>query len=126
MLNNLMNKENLEEYMELFYQLDQSGEKIRTKTIADELKTTKGNVSQALTKLKKDKLIEYAPYQDIKLTTKGREIGKKIKHNHEISEEFLIKKLGVDPKQAHREACKIEHALSGSTINKLARFLNEK
>ena len=125
MLNNVMDKENLEEYMELFYMLDQKGETIRTKTIANEIKTTKGNVSQALAKLKKDKLIEYAPYHDIKLTDKGREIGKKIKHKHEIAEEFLIKKLGVNPKQAHHEACKIEHALSCSTVNKLARFMNK-
>ena len=118
-----MEKENLEEYMELFYKLDRDGETIRTKKIAEALKTTKGNVSQALTKLKKEKLITYEPYQEIKITNKGRGIGKKILNNHETVEKFLINCLNISVKQAHKEACKIEHAVSEDTVNKLHKFM---
>ena len=123
-----MEKENLEEYLELFYTLDKSGEKIRTKTVAEELKTTKGNVSQALAKLKQKELIKYEPYQNIELTARGREIGKDILRKHEITEDFLIRLLGIKPGQAHEEACKIEHAISKKTIEKLSNFVkkNEK
>jgi len=123
-----MEKENLEEYMELFYTLDKSGEKIRTKKIAEKLKTTKGNVSQALAKLKQKKLIKYEPYHDIELTNKGKEIGKDILRKHEITENFLTRILGINPEQAHEEACRIEHAVSKKTIEKLSNFVkkNEK
>jgi len=120
-----MDKENLEEYMELFYRLVREEKEIRTKTIARELRTTKGNVSQALAKLKKSKLIKYEPYKSIELTEKGRGIGRNVMHNHEITENFLINLLGVNQKQAHKEACKIEHAVSKETVEKLALFMKK-
>ena len=66
---------------------------IRTTEVAKELKTTNGNVSQALKKLKKDKLIDYKPYQNIKLTDKALIIGKESSEKHEIAEQFVLRHL---------------------------------
>jgi len=121
-----MEKENIEEYMELFYRLDTDKEEIKTNKIASEMKTTKGNVSQALKKMKTCGLINYEPYQKIQLTEKGKKIGNDIFHKHEITEKFLGKILGVTQKRAHEEACKIEHAVSQDTIKKLSNFMKNK
>lgn len=118
-----MKTENLEEYMELFYALNQRGDPIRTKTVAEEMGTTKGNVSQALSKLKKRGLIDYEPYGEISLTPGGRKIGREINLKHTTTEKFLIEFLNVPPKRAHDEACKLEHALSSDTISKLTSFM---
>lgn len=118
-----MKKENLEEYLELFYNLTTTGKPIKTTKVAKELKTTSGNVSQALKKLKEKNFIIYQPYQDIKLTNKGLIIGKEISEKHEIVEQFLTDVLELDPKQAHEEACKIEHAISKETAKKLSKLV---
>lgn len=124
-----MRKENLEEYMELFYEFERAGVPIRTSEVARELGVTKGNVSQALPKLEMDKLITHKPYGDIKLTSKGEVIGKDVCAKHNVTERFLTDVLKVEPKIAHLEACGIEHAISKETLKKLSRFMephNEK
>ena len=120
-----MDKENLEEYLELFYKLSASGKPIKTTEVAKELRTTSGNVSQALKKLKSKGLIKYEPYKEIELTDKGKIIGKEISEKHEIAEQFLEEVLNLDPKQAHEEACRIEHAISRETAEKLSGLLEK-
>lgn len=59
----------------------------------------------------------------ITLTPKGERIARTIVRRHRLSERFLTDVLGIDWEAAHREACKMEHAISPEVEEKLAEVL---
>jgi DtxR family transcriptional regulator, Mn-dependent transcriptional regulator len=59
----------------------------------------------------------------INLTPKGERIARTIVRRHRLSERFLTDVLGIDWEAAHREACKMEHAISPEVEEKLAEIL---
>ena len=59
----------------------------------------------------------------IRLTEKGIATGKQIIKKHEVLQSFLSEILGMDRSSASDEACKIEHAVSDETIDRLDDYL---
>jgi DtxR family Mn-dependent transcriptional regulator len=59
----------------------------------------------------------------IHLTEKGIATGKQIIKKHEVLQSFLSEILGMDRSSASDEACKIEHAVSDETIDRLDDYL---
>jgi DtxR family Mn-dependent transcriptional regulator len=59
----------------------------------------------------------------ILLTEKGIATGKQIIKKHEVLQSFLSEILGMDRSSASDEACKIEHAVSDETIDRLDDYL---
>jgi len=59
----------------------------------------------------------------ILLTEKGIITGKQIIKKHEVLQSFLSEILGMDRSSASDEACKIEHAVSDETIDRLDDYL---
>ena len=59
----------------------------------------------------------------ITLTDQGTATGKQIIKKHETLQCFLSEILGMDRSSASDEACKIEHAVSDETIDRLGDFL---
>jgi DtxR family Mn-dependent transcriptional regulator len=59
----------------------------------------------------------------ILLTEKGIATGKQIIKKHEVLQSFLTEILGMDRSSASDEACKIEHAVSDETIDRLDDYL---
>ena len=57
------------------------------------------------------------------LTDQGIATGKRIMKRHETLQCFLSEILGMDQSSASDEACKIEHAVSDETINRLGDYL---
>ncbi len=57
------------------------------------------------------------------LTDKGTATGRQIMKRHETLQCFLSEILGMDKLSASDEACKIEHAVSDETINRLGDYL---
>jgi DtxR family transcriptional regulator, Mn-dependent transcriptional regulator len=57
------------------------------------------------------------------LTDQGRATGKRIMKRHETLQCFLSEILGMDSSSASDEACKIEHAVSDDTIDRLGSYL---
>ncbi len=117
-----------EDYLETIYNLEVEKGHIRVSDIASLLNLKKPSVTQMMQRLKKEGFVIYDPYVPIKLTPKGKSVGKGVAQRHMVLEEFLtILKI---PKSIQRKDIHgIEHCLSPITLKKLkaaTNFLKEK
>ena len=68
----------------------------------------------------------HQPYKGIELTAKGRRAAEDVKKRHAILSRFLIQVLGVTPRTADIDACKMEHTISRETLEKLHDYLHKQ
>jgi DtxR family transcriptional regulator, Mn-dependent transcriptional regulator len=119
-----MNTDRLEEYLEtIFYLITKNKSPAKTKQISDELNVSPPSVTEMIQKLNSSGLVEYTPYQGVELTEKGTDEAIRIKRKHQVLETFLVDVLNFDRKEAHKEACELEHAVSDSVLEKIYEFL---
>jgi len=116
--------ESLEDYLEAIYQLQRENESVRVKEIADYVGVKMPSVSSALRVLKERDLVEHEAYGEVSLTPEGRETAEFLCRRHFALATFLRDILGLDPEQAEREACGIEHALSAETLRRLLMLID--
>lgn len=114
----------MEDYLESISVLAQGGKVVRVTQISNVLRVKKPSVTSALKKLSKEELVEHKKYGDVKLTDMGAKIAEDVFHRHETLRNFLSEILGVEPKIASEDACKMEHAVSADTLEKLAKFVD--
>lgn len=111
-----------EDYLETILILCHRIVNVRSVDIANELNYTKPSVSIAMKNLRENGYILVSSEGFITLTKKGKQIADKIYERHTILSAWLTN-LGVDPKIAANDACKIEHVISPESfaaIKKLA------
>lgn len=106
----------LEDYLERILIMQEESKVVRVKDLAKYFKVKAPSVVDAISKLKKDKLVEQESYGFIVLTPKGRELAQEIYKKHLLLKDFLHKVLYLNEKIAEDDACKIEHYLSKETI----------
>ncbi|MEM3362124.1 MAG: metal-dependent transcriptional regulator [Candidatus Anstonellaceae archaeon] len=116
-----MEKRTIENYCKTILFLDR-GKGASSIDISKSLGISKISVSITLKKLKKENYISMHKYGKVRLTSRGKEIAKKIVERYSILLNFL-KSIGVEEKLAEKEACAMEHVLSAQTIKKLDVFL---
>lgn len=114
---------NMEDYLEAIFHISQKKQAARAKDIADRLKVNKSSVTGALRSLSEKGLVNYAPYDIITLTTKGKRLAIEIVRRHDALKEFFIKVLLIDAGEAEEAACKVEHAISKNIIDRLINFV---
>ena len=115
--------ESLEDYLEAIFQVERVKKAARAKDIVGRMGVSNASVTGALRSLASKKLVNYAPYDLITLTPKGREYAKRIIHRHDVLKSFLYEVLDVDEEIADESACKMEHAISCDVQERLAHFL---
>lgn len=113
----------LQDYLEVILNLVQEKKTARVTDIADRLDIAKPSVIQALTLLKEKGLIVQDRYGPVELTADGQRYAQRIKHRHNVIYGFLTQVLGVSPAAAEKDACLMEHDLSGETFERLIHFL---
>lgn len=104
-------EESLEDYLEVILILSQKSPIVRAIDIAAELDFSKPSVSVAMKKLKSRAFITVSDEGHISLTDSGREIAGQVYERHRLLTDWLVH-LGVDPKIAAVDACKMEHDIS--------------
>lgn len=104
-------EESLEDYLEVILILSQRSPVVRAIDIAAELDYSKPSVSVAMKKLKSRDYIAISEEGHITLTASGREIAEQVYECHRLLTDWLVH-LGVDPKVAAVDACKMEHDIS--------------
>lgn len=112
-----------EDYLEAIFLLAAEKHPVRVKDIAHFLSVSRPSVVNALTQLAGKKLVRHEPYGAVELTAAGESYAKAIYRRHFILEQFLCRGLGVRPEVAAQEACRLEHALSPETTQRLVRFV---
>ncbi len=113
-----------EDYIRGLYILEQNKSDSGVTSLAKRLKLSKSTVSERVKDLVKDGYVEAKPYESIKLTTKGYDLGAKMTYKHRLIEVFLNEVLKIPVKNVHEEAEKLEHAFSDTVTRSLAKFLN--
>ncbi len=114
---------NMEDYLEAIFHISQEKQAARAKDIADRVKVNKSSVTGALRSLSEKGLVNYAPYDIITLTTKGKRLAEEVVRRHEALKDFFIKVLLIDETEAEKAACKVEHAVSKNIIDRLINFV---
>lgn len=113
----------MEDYLEAIFDLDKEKKVVRVRDIAGKLDVKMPTVTSMLKNLSSRGLVHYEKYEYVELTQKGTRIGREIHRRHEILYRFLTDILNVAAKTADEEACKMEHTLSGATLNRITDFM---
>ncbi len=113
----------MEDYLEAIYHIVRKKQAARAKDIARRLEVNNSSVTGALRTLSEKGFINYAPYDVITLTPKGQRHAEDVVRRHEALMDFFTKVLCVDPREASDAACKMEHAVSRTILNRLIRFV---
>ncbi len=113
----------MEDYLEAIYHIVRKKQAARAKDIARRLAVNNSSVTGALRTLSEKGFINYAPYDVITLTPKGHRHAEDVVRRHEALMDFFTKVLCVDPQEASDAACKMEHAVSRTILNRLIRFV---
>ena len=116
----------LEDYLEAIYILVQQGGEVRLTDVADFLNVSQPSVSRAIGTLKDAGLVVHESYGQISLSPKGKTQAKKVLGRHMLFKRFLTDTLGVDEATAEKDACRMEHVVSGETIEKLHAYLESE
>ena len=115
----------MEDYLEAIAACENESGFARVTAIRDLLHVKTPSVTGALRVLSEKGYLTHEPYQGVKLTAKGRRVAQDVKQRHIILRHFLLDVLGVKPKTADIDACKMEHTISRITLDKLHYFLHE-
>jgi DtxR family Mn-dependent transcriptional regulator len=78
----------LEDYIEAIYHIADEKLVARSKEIATRLNVSRASVTEALRALAKKELINYAPYEAITMTAKGRKVAEDVIYRHESLKKF--------------------------------------
>jgi DtxR family Mn-dependent transcriptional regulator len=113
----------MEDYLEAIFDLDKEKKVVRVKDIAKRMHVKMPTVTSMLKTLSERGLVNYERYEYVELTKEGAGVGKEMRRRHGILLRFLTEVLKIDFEIADEEACKMEHTLSGSTLDSLTDFM---
>ena len=113
----------LEDYLEAIFHIVRVKQAARPKDIAQRLDVGNSSVTGALKALAARKLVNYAPYDVVTLTSSGEAVARDVVWRHETLREFFIKVLAADTDLAERAACEMEHAVPAELIDRFVRFV---
>ena len=114
-------RESAEDYLETILMLQRRLGQVRSFDVANELGYSKPSVSFAMKKFRENELVEFDDKGHITLTAAGLEIAERTFERHNLLASYLMD-IGVSEAIAREDACRIEHALSRESFDKLKAF----
>jgi len=114
--------ESAENYLETILVLSHSLPVVRSVDIANEMGFKKSSVSVAMKNLRENGYILVSDSGFITLTDSGMEIAEMIYERHELLTDWLTR-LGVDPKIAAEDACRMEHVISKESFDAIKKHI---
>lgn len=107
-----------ENYLETILILRNRGAEVRSIDIVREMELSKPSVSRAVGILRDGGFITVDENGYITLTPDGLAVAEQIYERHEVLTDWLVG-LGVNRETAEQDACKLEHAISAESFEKL-------
>lgn len=115
---------NREDYLKLILELGGDQSKISNKQIVSGLTISAASVSEMITKLVKEGLVEHTPYQGVQLTLAGLTSASALIRRHRLWEVFLVEHLNYTWNEVHDDAEVLEHVTSKKLATRLEDYLN--
>jgi DtxR family transcriptional regulator, Mn-dependent transcriptional regulator len=116
--------ESLEDYLEAILAIEREKQAARSKDIARRVDVSPPSVTAALRNLASRGLVNYAPYDLVTLTPRGRRAARDVRRRHEGLRRLFTTLLCLEAEEAERVACKMEHALSTPVLTRLVEFID--
>ena len=69
--------------------------------------------------LTESQLVIYEPYAGVRLTPAGRRLAAHVIRRHRLVELFLVRIMGMDWSEVHRDAEVLEHAISDQLLERM-------
>ena len=113
----------MEDYLKAIVLLSRE-ERATVTSISKLLRVKKPSVTSALVKLSSKGLVVHKRYGSVELTPEGLKAAQDVYHRHRMLRYLLAEILKVDPKIAEDDACRMEHTLSPSSLERLDQFIN--
>ena len=117
-------QESGEMYLETIFILSGQKPMVRSIDVGDYMGYSKPSVSRAIGLLKAGGFVTMEEDGALHLTDSGYEIASKIYERHTILTQMLIR-LGVNPKTAANDACKMEHDISDESFDAIKRHVTD-
>ncbi|WP_313628919.1 metal-dependent transcriptional regulator [Enterococcus italicus] len=115
---------NREDYLKLILELGGDQIKISNKQIVSGLNISAASVSEMITKLVKEGLVEHTPYQGVQLTLAGLTSASALIRRHRLWEVFLVEHLNYTWNEVHDDAEVLEHVTSEKLAAQLEAYLH--
>lgn len=115
---------NREDYLKIILELGGDTTKVNNKQIVSSLDVSAASVSEMISKLVKEELVEHSPYQGVQLTASGLQIASSLIRKHRLWEVFLVEHLDYSWNEVHDDAEVLEHVTSEHLADHLENYLN--
>lgn len=114
-----------EEYSETIFELEEDGIEVIQARIADRLGVSRPAVSEMIKRMGREGMVDVDDDGRISLTKQGRAVAQTVVRRHRIAERFLTDILQLGWAEAHHEAGKWEHVISGRVEEAMMRLLDD-
>ena len=101
-----------EDYLKALYLLRGDERPVPTRDLAHRLGISSPSVSEMVTRLTAQGLVEHDRYRGQQLTREGRKVALELVRHHRLLEMFLVQVLGYSLDEVHDEAERLEHVIS--------------
>jgi DtxR family Mn-dependent transcriptional regulator len=101
-----------QDYLKALYQLHGDERPVPTRDLAQRLGISSPSVSEMVTRLSAQGLVEHDRYRGQQLTREGRKVALELVRHHRLLEMFLVRVLGYSWDEVHDEAERLEHVIS--------------
>ena len=112
-----------ENYLEAILVLSKQGQ-VRSIDVANYLEFSKPSVSVAVANLKAALLLTVDENGHLHLTESGRALAEQVYERHTLLTECLVR-LGVDPRIAAEDACRMEHVISQESFEQIKAHMGK-
>src|SRR5882762_1045322 len=101
-----------QDYLKALYLLRGDQRPVPTRELAQRLGISSPSVSEMVTRLTAQGLVEHDRYRGQQLTREGRKVALELVRHHRLLEMFLVQVLGYTWDEVHEEAERLEHVIS--------------
>lgn len=122
-----MLSQSVENFLKAVYDLQGRDGWVSTSSLAGRLGQKPASVTNMVQRLARAKttLVDYVPYQGVKLNATGTRVALEVIRHHRLIELYLAQALGVPWDQVHDEAEKLEHVISEALEARMAAALKD-
>ncbi|MDT5009970.1 MAG: DtxR family transcriptional regulator, Mn-dependent transcriptional regulator [Mycobacterium sp.] len=113
-----------EMYLRTIYDLEEEGVIPLRARIAERLEQSGPTVSQTVSRMERDGLLQVAGDRHLELSSKGRTLAVAVMRKHRLAERLLVDIIGLPWEEVHAEACRWEHVMSEDVERRLVQVLD--